>query len=253
MRGFIIVLALIGLVAGGGWAVRTYAPQYLPDEWTTDEVLLVRLRAEIVEDPYASAFITKFEQLFPADNTELMTRLVALYRDGGSADQARTLTESYMRSFVEDNKRHVANAGASELTALLAALSETTRLLRTENPELCAQMFRSNAAPPLEGLSNETKAALVGVTTAMLDSIASGMRAPTQHPPPSQAQAIAWMRRFEASGGDVRVIEAFGSSDMYGLSSSAVCDAASLMWTSALSAEDDFAARFVSLSYRQQP
>ncbi len=253
MRGFIIVLALIGLVVGGGYAVRTYAPQYLPDEWTTDEVLMGRMRAEIMSDPHGAAFLTTFERQFPADNTELMTRLLALYRDGGSPEQAQRLTESYMSSFVEDNKRHIANASAADLTAVLSALSESTRLLGAENVALCARVFTSGGVSiPMDGLSDETKTALVGVTTAMLNSIASGMRTPTQHPPPSEAQAIAWMRRFEANGGDVRMVQALGTSDMYGLSPRDVCDSATIMWASALEAEDDFAARFVSFSFRQQ-
>ncbi|MCX7358864.1 MAG: hypothetical protein NT015_12090 [Alphaproteobacteria bacterium] len=254
MRGFLIILALIGLIAGGAYSVRTYAPQYLPDEWTTDAVLRERMRDELRTDARADAFFTKFEALFPADYNELLNSIVTLRRRRGTEAQARQLGESYMRSFIEDNQRYVALAEGPALVDLTRAIAAGTHALRAENPTACGEMFRSGGGfnMNVDTMSEPTQDAFMGITLAMLDGIASGKRTPTVHPAPTQAQALAWVNRFEQLGGDTAVLEAIGSSDIYGASPDKVCDTANYMWTSALQAEDDFVARFISLSVRMR-
>jgi hypothetical protein len=232
--------------------VRTYAPQYLPDEWTTDAILRDRLRARLTEDERADAFFTKFETLFPADYNELMTQLVALYRRDGTQDQARRLGETYMRSFIDDNLPHVATADAASLTELAAALANGTRTLQQEDAMLCAITFRDGRtfALPTEAVPEQTQTAFIRITNAMLDAIASGKRAPTQYAEPTEAQWLALLERYEALGGDQRTLEAFGNGVQ--LPPEVLCGVAADLWTAVETAEDDFASRFVAYSMSQR-
>lgn len=254
MRGLIILLALVGLIGGGGYAVREYAPQYLPDQLTTDAVLMDRLRTQITEDGRAEPFFAKFETLFPADYNELMTQLVALYRRGGTEQQAMRLGESYMTSFIEDNQQHVAAAEPAVLTELGRAISNGTTLLREENVVVCGEAFRSSSSfnAPVEGMSTPTQDAFVAISVQMLEGIASGKRAPTQYVEPSQAQWLALVGRYQELGGDVAALEASANPVMMRrLPPDAVCGMVDLLWKAALQAEDDFLPRFVSHSMRQ--
>lgn len=252
MRGFLIILALLGLVIGGGYAVREYAPQYLPDQWTTDEVLTQRMRAGLQEDALADAFFTKFELLFPADYNEIMTQLVALHRRGGSKEEADRFGENYMRSFIQDNQRYIANAEPEVLVSLTRALLAGAQALRAENPTQCGEIYRSGGGMnlPVEGMSPPTRDAFLNITLAMLDGIASGKRARTNYEAPNQAQSLAFIGRYQALGGDMAALEASASSDIYGLSAETVCATVEHTWAAVLQAEDDFAPRFISLSIR---
>jgi hypothetical protein len=253
VRGFLVVLTLIGLIAGGGYGVRTYAPQYLPNEWTTDEVLSQRLRTEIAEDGRADAFMTKFERLFPADYNEIMAQLVALYRRDGTKEQAATFTESYMTTFLADNKRHVPLAEPAALGELGASIAEATRVMREEDPQACGELVRSGRGftMQLEDMSPAMQTAFIRVTNAMLDGIASGKTTPTQYAPPTEVQLRGLFSRYEAAGGNMQALQA-SARDPYMLSMSAdeVCLMSERMWVAALQAEDDFLARFVSYSMR---
>lgn len=248
--GTLIILALLALV-GAGVGARQYAPQYLPDRFTTDEILAERMGERLREEPMAAAFAAKFEELFPADYEELMRQLVILWRRGGTQEQASVLGESYMTRFIEDNKHHTAAADPESLMALGRALSVGMSALRRESPTLCALYMQQGNVPPqmLETLSDETKQTFIDVTVAMLDAIAAGKRAPTQYAEPSEAQWVAWLARYDALGGDQNVLAAMNSpSAAAALSPSQTCEAADLTWTAVLSAEDDFAPRFISYS-----
>lgn len=253
MRGLIFVLALVGLVAGGGYAVREYAPQYLPNQWTTDEVLTQRLRTELAKEERFEAFFVKFEQLFPADYNEIMTQLVALIRRNGTQEQARTFTSSYMTSFVEDNQRFVSMAEPAALIELGRTIHGAMQVLRAENPAMCGEAVRRGRgfAPQFETMSPATQTALINITNAMLDSIASGKRSPTQYEEPTQAQAIALFARYEALGGDMDALMLSARDpSMRSLPPEQVCLVSEQMWEAALQAEDDFVPRFVSHSTR---
>lgn len=254
MRGLIIVLALIGLIGGGGYALREYAPQYLPDQWTTDTVLKERIREGIGTEAHADAFFTKFEQLFPADYNELMTQLVALYRRGGSETQALTLGKSYMRQFIEDNQSHVANAEPAVLTELGRSITQGITVLRQEDASMCGEAFRAGAGfnLPVEGMSPTAQDAFWNISLVMLDGIASGKRTPTEYAAPSEAQWVGLISRYEALGGDRRALEASASeAQMRMMPAAQVCTLVEHMWMAALQAEDDFVPRFVSHSMRQ--
>lgn len=249
MRGLLIVLALVGLIGGGGYAVREYAPQYLPDQWTTDAVLTQRLRAELGKDERVDAFFARLEQLFPADYSEMMAQLVVIYRRNGTAEQAATFTERYMSSFVADNQRHVQAAEPAVLIELARAIADAMAVLREEEPLACGEIVRRGPgfSPEFEDASPATKSALIRVTIAMLESIASGKRAPTQYAAPTQVQLQALFDRYEASGGDMRALELSARDpSMLSLSSEEVCMMSESMWRAALQAEDDFVPRFVS-------
>lgn len=246
----LVVVALFALVAAG-FGVRQYAPHYLPDQFTTDAVLAERMAARIMEDPSAAAFYTKFEALFPIDHAEFVNQLVLLQRRGGTQQQAMVLGQSYMTSFIEDNQRHAAAADPAALIALGEALGEGMRALGREDPNLCALYLRNGNVPPqlLMNLSTETKQTFMGVTSALLDAMHSGKTNPAQYAAPSEAQWLAWLARYEALGGDQRVLEAFNTpAQMRSMPAAEVCRAADVMWSAVLSAEDDFAPRFVSYS-----
>jgi hypothetical protein len=254
MRGFVIVLLLIGLIGGGGYAVREYAPQYLPDQWTSDAVLTQRLRERLDEDSRAEAFFTQFEALFPADYDELMLQLVRLYRRGGTQQQAFTLGERYMTSFIEDNQQHVAAAEPAQLVELGQAIAQGTTLLRQENEAVCGEAFRSQRGfnVPVTGMSQETQDAFTRISLAMLNGIASGKRTPTEYAAPSEAQWLALVTRYEAVGGDRAALEASASdAQMRTLPAATVCGMVERLWAAAVQAEDDFVPRFVSHSMRQ--
>jgi hypothetical protein len=255
MRGFLILIVLVGAIAGGGYGVREYAPQYLPDQWTTDAVLRERMRARVAEDDEnVAAFFEKFETLFPADYNELMGRSVELYRRGGSREEASALGGRYMRSFIADNQRHVSAAQPEALLELGRAIEAGTSQMRRENLAQCVQFLTDNAGASMDysTLTPDTRQAFVRITNAMLDSIASGMRTPAQYAEPTQAQWEAWLARYPALGGDRAMLDALGSdARLRTLPPDQVCAAAELMWTAVLSAEDDFGARFVSFSMRQ--
>jgi hypothetical protein len=252
MRGFLIVIVLGALIVGGGYGVRTYAPQYLPDDWTTDAVLRDRLRERAMEDERSAAFFAKFETLFPADHGEVMTQLVALHRRGGSREDAQRLGESYMTSFITDNRLHVAAADPAALRELAVSFAEGTRQLRQESAIICAQTFRDGrrfAVPP-DQLSPETQRAFIRITLAMLDAIASGKRAPQQYAEPTEAQWLAMMQRYAALGGSETALQTIGYNSS-ALSPDETCAVAEHLWTAVAQAEDDFTARFVSFSMRQ--
>lgn len=254
MRGLVIVLALIALIGGGGYAVRTYAPQYLPDQWTSDEVLEQRFRERMREDVRADAFFTKFEQLFPADYNELMAQAVALYRRNGTEQQGFVLGQTYLRSFIEDNQAHIVGAEPAVLTALGQAISHSTTLLREEDADICGNAFREGRgfSVETEGMSAATQDAFLQVGLAMLDGIASGKRAQVIYVQPSDEQWIALVSRYEALGGDTAALQASASpSLMRAMPAAKVCEMVERMWVAALQAEDDFMPRFVSFSMRQ--
>ena len=254
MRGLLIVLALIALIGGGGYAVREYAPQYLPDEWTSDAVLTQRFRERMREDVRADAFFTKFEQLFPADYSELMAQVVALSRRDGTEQQALVLGESYMRRFIEDNQIHVAGAEPAVLTELGRAISHGTTLLREEDANVCGNAFREGRGfnVQTQGMSAATQDAFLQIGLAMLDGIASGKRAQTVYVQPSDAQWMALVSRYEALGGDATALQASASpAQMQVMPAATLCGMVERLWVAALQAEDDFVPRFVSFSMRQ--
>jgi hypothetical protein len=254
MRGLLIVLALVALIGGGGYAVREYAPQYLPDEWTTDAVLTQRLREDMRDDPRADAFFTKFEQLFPADYNELMSQVVALHRRNGTEQQGFTLGQTYLRSFIDDNQMHIAGAEPAVLTKLGRAISHGTTLLREEDAELCGNAFREGRgfSVETEGMSAATQDAFLQIALAMLDGIASGKRTQTVYVQPSDAQWAALVGRYEALGGDAVALQASASPvQMRMLPAATMCGMVERVWVAALQAEDDFFPRFVSYSMRQ--
>ena len=253
MRGLIVVLVLLGLIGGGGYAVRTYAPQYLPNEWTSDEILTERLRVEIAKDQRADAFLAKFEQLFPADYNEIMTQLVALYRRRSTEQQVDAFVERYMTSFLQDNKRHVPLAEPAALTELGASIAHVTRVMREDDAQMCGAVLRQGygSVPNLEQSSPAIQAAFIRVTNAMLDAIASGRRAPTQYAAPTDAQMRAMFNRFEAIGGDMEALQrSAGDTYMRSMPAETVCLMTEQMWTAALQAEDDSGPRFVSHAMR---
>jgi hypothetical protein len=235
--------------------VREYAPQYLPNEWTTDEVVRDRMRAQIaVDDPHIAAFFDKFETLFPADYEEVMTRSVAMYRRRAAQHEARQFGERYMQSFLNDNKTHLSAAEPASLVALGQAIGDGTAQLGHDSPTLCVEFLTAGGAPSFapNQLSAESRGALVRITNAMLDSIASGRRAQVQYADPTEAQWAAWLERYANLGGDRSVLEALNSTAVLRtLPPDAVCNSAVVMWRAVLEAEDDFAARFVSYSMRQ--
>jgi hypothetical protein len=183
-----------------------------------------------------------------------MSGLVALYRRGGGEEQARVYGESYMRSFLEDNKHYVGQAEPAVLTSLATALAEGTRAMRRADPMACAQTLRGGGfnAGDARGASNESKAALTNLAVATLEAIASGRRHATRYDPPTQQQARAWLERYSSLGGDQAVLEALDNpARLSAIPAETLCRAGELMWTAALQADDDFAPRFVSLAVSQ--
>lgn len=250
MRGLLIMLALIAAVAGGGYGLRTYAPQYLPNQWTTDDVLRERTRDQIAQDPRSAEFFAKFETLFPADYNEVMNQLIALQRRGGTNEEANRWGEAYMRSFMNTNRAHVVAAEPAALRAVAEAFADGTRRLRQENVALCAQTFRDGRGftTPEQGLSPETQAAFFHITDVMLDAIASGKRAPQQYQEPTEAQWNAMFARYQALGGDPRSLGVNPNA----LPPDRVCALAEHLWTAVAQGDDDFTARFVSYSLRER-
>lgn len=252
MRGLLSVLVLIGLIVGGAYGVRTYTPQYLPDEWTTDAVLHERMRERVMADERSRVFFAKFETLFPADANEIITQLIALQRRGGTPEEAQRLAETYMTTFITDNTIHVAAAEPAALRELASSFAEGTHRLRQESAVLCAETFRDGrrfAIPP-DQLRPETQQAFIRITVAMLDAIASGKRAPQQYDEPTETQWQAMIARYEALGGDQNALQAVGHNPAT-LSADQVCAVVEYLWAAVAQAEDDFTPRFVSYSMRQ--
>lgn len=250
----LIILALVAL-AGAAFGVRQYAPEYLPDRFTTDAVLHERMRERIADDPEAHAFFEKFEVLFPADYNQMMSQLVVMQRRGDSQRQVLVFGQAYMRSFMSDNMRHIATADADALRAMGASLAEGIQFLRRENPGACALYIRAGAAPPseLSRLSPEARAAFIRITNAALEGIASGKRNPIQYEQPTEAQWLAWLNRYMALGGNTTILEALDNdAQLRALDPSTICEASDLMWQAVLQAEDDFTPRFVSYSMQMQ-
>jgi hypothetical protein len=250
MRPATLILLSLAALAGAFFGVRQYAPQYLPDRFTTDAMLRERFRERIAaENVGAAAFFAKFETLFPADNEALMSELIALYRRGGTEQQARVLGESYMTSFVEDNKHYIARAEPAALTSLASTLREGARALRRENPAAC---MASLSGGPIPSASGAPSPALTSAAVAMLDTIASGRNQATRYEAPTEQQLIAWLDRYASLGGDRAVLEAFENTALLSrFEPDALCEASELMWTAALQAEDDFVPRFVSMAMSQ--
>lgn len=250
-----LMLVALAALVGAAFGVRQYAPQYLPDQFTTDAVLRERFRGQIAEhDVVAASFFDRFETLFPADYDVFMDGLVALYRRGGSEQQGRVFGETYMTSFVQDNQRHIANAEPAVLTALAAALEQGARTMRQEDPMACAQAMRGAAfsTAVANDASERSKAALTNIAVVMLDAIASGRAHSTQYARPTEQQVQSWLQRYEALGGDQSVLEALSDEARLGaVDPHALCQAGEIMWTAALQAEDDFAPRFISLAMSQ--
>lgn len=252
--GIIIIVSLLALV-GAAFGVRQYAPQILPDQFTTDAVLADRLRAQLAEDENGAAFFEAFERLFPADHQVLLQEYVDLYRRGGTQEQAMALSEGYMSRFIADNTRYASGADAETLVMLGGKIGEGISALRRENPVLCAQYMRQGAAPVLRPnmVSPEARGVFTRIGTAMLESIANGKTTAMTHAEPTEAQWLAWVARFEALGGQPDVLRAMGDPVQAGsLAPAEICEAADIMWVAVLQAEDDFASRFVSYSLRQQ-
>lgn len=250
MRPATLILLSLAALAGAFFGVRQYAPQYLPDRFTTDAMLRERFRERIAaENVGAAAFFAKFETLFPADNEALMSELIALYRRGGTEQQARVLGESYMTSFVEDNKHYIARAEPAALTSLASTLREGARALRRENPAAC---MASLSGGPIPSASGAPSPALTSAAVAMLDTIASGRNQATRYEAPTEQQLISWLDRYASLGGDRAVLEAFENTTLLSrFEPDALCEASELMWTAALQAEDDFVPRFVSMAMSQ--
>lgn len=249
-----LMLVALAALVGAAFGVRQYTPQYLPDQFTTDAVLRERLREIIAEDEVGDAFFDRFEVLFPADYEAIMSGIVALYRRGGSGEQARVYGESYMRRFLEDNKRYIAQAEPAVLTSLATVLAEGTRAMRESDSTACAQTLRGGGfnAGDARGASAASKAALTNMAVVTLEAIASGRRHAVQYAPPTQRQATAWLERYASLGGDEAVLEAMNDPvRLDALPPETLCHAGELMWTAALQAEDDFAPRFVSLAVSQ--
>jgi BMFP domain-containing protein YqiC len=205
-------------------------------------------RIQLLADPSTGPIFQRLEIYYPAETQAMLDQTLAIYRRGGSQEEAGAVVRATMMEIVNRNAVHASRAEPAALRASAQTTLDSLDVLQREDVEACQEMLLQ------ENLSSETRRrqsrdvhrVLATVTVATLDAIHSGQTNPREYAPLLGQDYEAMFSKFEALGGDREVLRTLMGEAGGSLSPDVACRTGRLFWSAILSAPGDFPERYMS-------
>lgn len=144
----------------------------------------------VSRDPIWSAYYFNFRTEFPAVWAALVDQINTGVRRGDAMPEVFDASKSLMINFVESQSVYVSYAETGPLIAIIDAEEALLQTLAYTSVDACAQYSLTGAfdAETAAALTEEQQAAFARASSALIDAMVSGRRAPVAREPVDQSR-----------------------------------------------------------------
>jgi hypothetical protein len=233
--------AMIGVVLVASCGPSGHEPQ-------TDTELQEDARIQFLSDPEFGPVFQRMEVYYPTETQALLDETLAIYRRGGSQEEAGAVSRATMARILQRDTGHVANAEPAALRAIAQTTLSLLEVLQRTDLAACQEVLVQGDLSVLtrQRVSDEVHRALANGTVATLDAIQSGKSAPQTYARLTPEDYRLMFAHFAADEDARANLQTLMSGNGGAVAPDVACDTGNRMWSGILGAPRDLPERYIS-------